>query len=511
MTPRASNQYAYATRPNLPSSSMALNSDYSRGARTPRSEGQADDEEEDLPNVRPRQRLDQAIQKVVDKTGEEVGDSFRMFLETFVDPAISAIDGDMGDEKFYISQIHGMRIYELNTLYVDYAHLATVQTGILSQAIMQQYYRFLPFLTRALHKLVEKYEPSLLYSQHSGDGSSTASTSMKTNLSTSNKKQDKIFQISFYNLPLVHRVRDLRTERVGCLLSISGTVTRTSEVRPELYKGCFVCDQCQSVVEDVEQMFKYTEPTMCPNPYCQNRLSWSLDVPNSTFMDWQKVRIQENSNEIPTGSMPRTLDVILRGEIVESAKAGDKCVFVGTLVVIPDVSQLGLPGVKPEATRDNRNAPRGAEGLSSGVSGMRALGVRDLTYRLAFLACMVQSADAKDMGKADIRGDGSQGEEEQEEFLNSLTQEELDELKNMVHSDHVYSNLVDSIAPSIYGHEIIKKGILLQLMGGVHKITPEGINLRGDINICIVGDPSTSKSQFLKYITVLTARKKTKF
>ena len=50
----------------------------------------------------------------------------------------------------------------------------------------------------------------------------------------------------------------------------------------------------------------------------------------------------------------------------------------------------------------------------------------------------------------------------------------------------------------MYGHDIVKKGLLLQLIGGVHKQTPEGMHLRGDINICIVGDPSTSKSQFLK-------------
>jgi DNA replication licensing factor MCM6 len=75
----------------------------------------------------------------------------------------------------------------------------------------------------------------------------------------------------------------------------------------------------------------------------------------------------------------------------------------------------------------------------------------------------------------------------------------LDELKAMVGSDFIYSRLIDSIAPTVYGHEIIKKGLLLQLMGGVHKKTKEGMHLRGDINICIVGDPSTSKSQFLKY------------
>ncbi|KAK9323278.1 MCM2/3/5 family-domain-containing protein [Lipomyces orientalis] len=456
---------------------------------------------------RPR-RLDRAIPKVVDKTGEEVGETFGEFLETFIDPASEIANGDAEQgERYYIRLIRELRIEDKSTLYVDFAHLTSVHGGVLAQAITEQYYRFQPFLLRALHKLVAKYEPTMVFSGH---GSNLSVSQGHRNTSSSNasknKSKEKLFQIAFFDLPLVQRIRDLRTDRVGCLMSISGTVTRTSEVRPELYKGSFTCDECHAVVDNVEQMFKYTEPTICPNDTCQNRSSWSLNIPNSSFADWQKVRIQENSSEIPTGSMPRTLDVILRGEIVERAKAGDKIVITGTLIVIPDVTQLGLPGVKAEATREGRNAPRSAEGLTSGVSGLKALGVRDLTYRLAFLACMVTTANAKDSGKADVRGDPDQGDEEQEEFLNNLTQDEVDDLKTMVHSDRVYVNLVDSIAPSIWGHEIIKKGILLQLMGGVHKVTPEGIHLRGDINICIVGDPSTSKSQFLKYVCSILPR-----
>lgn len=92
------------------------------------------------------------------------------------------------------------------------------------------------------------------------------------------------------------------------------------------------------------------------------------------------------------------------------------------------------------------------------------------------------------------------GEDDGQAFVRSLTEPEFDELKSMIDSDHIYSRLVESIAPTVYGHEIVKKGLLLQLMGGVHKQTPEGMHLRGDINICIVGDPSTSKSQFLKFV-----------
>jgi DNA replication licensing factor MCM6 len=99
-----------------------------------------------------------------------------------------------------------------------------------------------------------------------------------------------------------------------------------------------------------------------------------------------------------------------------------------------------------------------------------------------------------------IRGEETEGEDDQKAFLRTLTEPESEELFRMIEGDHIYSRLVESIAPTVYGHDIVKKGLLLQLMGGVHKQTPEGMHLRGDLNICIVGDPSTSKSQFLKFV-----------
>lgn len=95
-------------------------------------------------------------------------------------------------------------------------------------------------------------------------------------------------------------------DRIGQLASITGTVTRTSEVRPELISGVYTCEICGTTVRDVEQQFKYTEPIMCQNTTCNNRTQWQLNIEQSKFSDWQKVRIQENANEIPTGSMPRS-------------------------------------------------------------------------------------------------------------------------------------------------------------------------------------------------------------
>ena len=97
--------------------------------------------------------------------------------------------------------------------------------------------------------------------------------------------------------------------------------------------------------------------------------------------------------------MPRSLDVILRSELVERAKAGDKCIFTGTFIVVPDVSQLGLPGgenatLQREAARSQGNGAASSVG-GAGVTGLKSLGVRDLQYKTAFLACMVQDADAR--------------------------------------------------------------------------------------------------------------------
>ena len=79
----------------------------------------------------------------------------------------------------------------------------------------------------------------------------------------------------------------------------------------------------------IEQQFKYTEPTACLNTGCNNRVRWTLDMAHSKFVDWQRIRVQENADEIPPGSMPRTMDVVLRHGAVDKAKAGDKLFFAG--------------------------------------------------------------------------------------------------------------------------------------------------------------------------------------
>jgi DNA replication licensing factor MCM6 len=160
-----------------------------------------------------------------------------------------ASDGNFdapNEELVYIEQIHTMREYQLTTLYVDYGHLLS-KDDVLADAIQKQYYRFLPYLRRALYNLVAEYEPTYL------KVNPTAAATDSSNLQT------REFSVAFYHLPLVSGIRDLRTDKIGTLMSISGTVTRTSEVRPELLFGSFICDVCGGLVNEVEQQFKYTE------------------------------------------------------------------------------------------------------------------------------------------------------------------------------------------------------------------------------------------------------------
>jgi len=87
------------------------------------------------------------------------------------------------------------------------------------------------------------------------------------------------------------KIRELRTISLGRLMSIYGTVTRTTDAKPELIEGNFQCLECYSFIQNLEQQFKYTEPVKCTNPNCGNKTKWELITKDSTMVDWQKIRL----------------------------------------------------------------------------------------------------------------------------------------------------------------------------------------------------------------------------
>ncbi|KAK1173645.1 hypothetical protein AOXY_G3811 [Acipenser oxyrinchus oxyrinchus] len=410
--------------------------------------------------VQPAENTATGLQ-VKDELSEKCQKLFLEFLEEFQNP---------NGEIHYLHDAEELIRPERNTLTVNFTNIEHYNQQ-LGTTIQEEYYRVYPHLCRAVRNFARDH---------------------------GNIPASKEFYVSFSDFPTRQKIRELTAARIGTLLRISGQVVRTHPVHPELVSGTFLCMDCQSVVKDVEQQFKYTQPTICRNPVCSNRRRFMLDTNKSRFVDFQKVRIQETQAELPRGAIPRSVEVILRAEAVETAQAGDRCDFTGTLIVVPDVFALLAGGPRTE-TSTRVTGPEGFQ--ADGVQGLKALGVRDLSYRLAFLACNVAPTNPRFGGK-ELR------EEDQtaENIKNQMTIQEWEQVFDMSQDKNLYHNLCTSLFPTIHGNDEIKRGILLMLFGGVPKTTMEGTSLRGDINICIVGDPSTSKSQFLKHVEEFSPR-----
>lgn len=328
----------------------------------------------------------------------------------------------------------------------------------LATTIIEEYYRIYPFLCQAV--------------------SNYAKDRMEL-------KKEKECYVSFTDVPTRQKVRELTTSKIGTLIRISGQVVRTHPVHPELVSGTFVCLDCQTEVRDVEQQFKFTNPTICRNPVCSNRRKFMLETDKSNFIDFQKVRIQETQAELPRGCIPRSVEVILRNELVEMVQAGDRYDFTGTLIVVPDVASIQLPGAKADLGSRHQ---RGEQAAAEGVRGLKALGVRDLTYRMAFLACSVQPTTSR-FGGVDI----PMSEVTAEDMKNQMTTEEWNKVYTMSKDKNIYQNLINSLFPSIYGNDEVKRGVLLQLFSGVAKTTHESkllhfstpVRLKNEFNLTI--------------------------
>ena len=404
------------------------------------------------------------------------------------------------------------------TLWVSVRHMVR-EDAELAEAIQLEFLRLEPFLRHAVKSLVLQLHPELDDDSLDHGGGSSASSF------------HPLYFVAFYGLPQpTLSIRQLRTDRIGRLSALEGVVTRTSEVRPELLTGSFRCFKCGLLASRVPQQYHYTRPTVCRNPRCKNDSpsQFGLETATSDLTDWQKLRVQEGSDEIPPGSMPRSMDVMVRHEMVERCKAGDPCLFIGSLVVIPDGSALARMGEVPKGVRTHNDATNQS---GSGVQGLKALGVRELTYRTCFVAVTVLHAEAvhrpltswlfgnslggtpsatttnRASGGGIVGGelvhetDPSGGDPSTEQVVLELTRAQRQEIRQMSQRPRLYEDLVASLCPTTFGHAEIKKGLLLLLAGGVHKTTvPDGSRLRGDINVCITGDPSTAKSQFLQYV-----------
>jgi DNA replication licensing factor MCM7 len=252
-------------------------------------------------------------------------------------------------------------------------------------------------------------------------------------------------------------LRKIKAKDIGKMVLIKGNVTRVSDVKSELLVATYICDRCGlETFQEVTNIRVYMPLDKCLSEKCQKENTHGNLNPQTRgckFRKMQEIIIQETTEEIPQGSIPRIMTIYARGELTRQCSPGDEILINGIFLPAP-------------------------------IGGMKALkqGPVSTTYVEALFIERVKKR----------YGDYDNGTED----IESISSE-----KNF------YSLLAHSICPEIFGHEDVKKALLLMLVGGVTKqMGEDGMKIRGDLNICLMGDPGVAKSQLLRSVAKLSPR-----
>ncbi|TVY25348.1 DNA replication licensing factor [Lachnellula hyalina] len=249
--------------------------------------------------------------------------------------------------------------------------------------------------------------------------------------------------------------RTLSSTHLNHMVSLEGIVTRCSLVRPKVVKSVHYNDK-----KKIFHFREYKDQTMTANGASTSSVYPQEDEEGNplvteygycTYRDHQTISIQEMPERAPAGQLPRGVDVILDDDLVDKCKPGDRVQLVGIY------RSLG-----------NRNA-----GHSTAL------------FKTVILANNVVMLSSKSGGGIAAA---------------TITDTDIRNINKIAKKKNLFDLLSQSLAPSIYGHEFIKKAVLLMLLGGQEKNLENGTHLRGDINVLMVGDPSTAKSQILRFV-----------
>ena len=298
--------------------------------------------------------------------------------------------------------------------------------------------------------------------------------------------EDQVMQQQYlvrpWGLDKSTNLRDLNPSDMDKLISIKGLVIRTTPVIPDMKQAFFKCSVCGHSVTVELDRGKIREPTECPRARCKSKNSMQIIHNRCVFEDKQVIKLQETPDVVPAGQTPHSVSVCVYNELVDFCKAGDRVELTGIYKVTP--------------VRVN---PR-----------MRTVKSVHKTY---VDVVHVQKVDRKRMGADPSTLDLAEEEEahasgQSLDEIRKVTPEEEERIKATAARPDVYELLARSLAPSIYEMDDVKKGILLQLFGGTNKTFEKGASpkYRGDINILLCGDPSTSKSQLLSYVHRIAPR-----
>jgi replicative DNA helicase Mcm len=251
-------------------------------------------------------------------------------------------------------------------------------------------------------------------------------------------------------LPAETPLRRIGAEQIGKLVVLNGIIVRATAVYPLIIKSVFRCVSCgESINLEQSNQFLRT-PQECPS--CNRRRGFELSPKESIFINSQRVTIQERPEELPPGQLPRQINIELKDDIVDIARPGDRINIIGTINLIRRQGRGGI-------------------------------------YRIFDFILEANNIEVSS----------------RETELLELSQEDEDEIRKLSSDPWIHRRVLQSIAPSIYGLDQIKEAIMYLLFSGVTKELPD-VRIRGDINVLLVGDPGTGKSQLLQYAARIAPR-----
>ena len=250
-------------------------------------------------------------------------------------------------------------------------------------------------------------------------------------------------------------IRKIRANHLGRFMAIDGLVKKRTEVRPKLQIAAFQCSKCGAVVKIEQEEDILKEPSECYEDQggCGRVSSFKLLTSLSEFIDSQKIELQENPEGLRGGAQPERISVYLEDDLVGEIAPGDRVLVNGIL--------------------NSKSRRRGTYRLTSFDKTMDANSIEN--QEMAFEEVEVTPEDEKETIK-------------------------------ISKDPELYNKMVESIAPTIYGMDIEKEALILQLFGGLAKELPDGTRIRGDIHALFVGDPGTAKSQLLVYMSKIAPR-----
>jgi len=253
--------------------------------------------------------------------------------------------------------------------------------------------------------------------------------------------------VKIRDLPIEDKLRDLRHAHLKGLVKVRGVITKRTNVLPRLRSATYECLVCGNlkgpiIIEGDE------EPKMGTCAGCQTLNKFRRFEEGTHYVNYQKVVIQETPGSVPAGRVPRQKEIVFMNDNIDAARPGDEVEITGIYSQIFDYGMNIKHGFPVFTTRIEAN-------------------------------CVSRLGDIENL---------------------ELTEQDIAQIKELSKDPEISQRIFASIAPSIYGHPYIKKAIALAMFGGEAKDVAGKHRIRGDINVLLLGDPGTAKSQFLKYV-----------